>query len=147
MYKFSSVTWYVIKNTVLHVWMRHCRKNFPLRISSVNVTKPQFSCSESSSTLRKSVIFVDNTWIDVRSYCFIAQKIKFPINDFFSKCEVISFEEMVTFTEEIFKGNFTFCAVRGLTCWSYSKVTIFKVGSFEYDKKFLEKWVVENFQN
>ena len=39
-----------------------------------------------------------------------AQKMKFSIKDFFSKCDQI--RSLVTFIEEILNGKFIFCAVR-----------------------------------
>ena len=41
-----------------------------------------------------------------------AQKMKFSIKDFFSKCDQI--RDFVTFTEEILNGKLHFCAVRTL---------------------------------
>ena len=46
---------------------------------------------------------------------FTAQKMKFPINDFFSKCDQIL--DLVAFTEEILNGKLHFCAVH-----SYSSI-------------------------
>ena len=40
-----------------------------------------------------------------------AQKMKFSIKDFFSKCDQIADSDLVTFTEDIFKGKLHFCAV------------------------------------
>ena len=41
---------------------------------------------------------------------FTAQKMKFSIMGFFSKCDQIR-RKLVTFTEEIFNGKLHFCAV------------------------------------
>ena len=41
-----------------------------------------------------------------------AQKMKFSIKDFFSKCDQF-LADLITFTEEILNGNPHFCAVNG----------------------------------
>ena len=41
-------------------------------------------------------------------FCNTAQKMKFPIKDFFSKFDQIRSADLVTFTEEIFNGKLHF---------------------------------------
>ena len=44
-----------------------------------------------------------------------AQKLKFSIKDFFSKCENTQFPlDLVTFTEEILNGKLHFCEAQGI---------------------------------
>ena len=59
----------------------------------------------SSTSMFHRVLPTSFWWSDT------AQKMKFSINDFFSKCDQIQ-SFLITFTEEIFNGSFIFCAVR-----------------------------------
>ena len=48
-----------------------------------------------------------------------AQKMKFSIKDFFSKCDQIQFPaDLVTFTEQILNGKFHFLCRESSTLWN-----------------------------
>ena len=49
-------------------------------------------------------------WFNFQIICSTAQKMKFSINDFFSKCEPNPQEtaDLVTFTEKVFMGKLYF---------------------------------------
>ena len=63
--------------------------------------------------MNKNIASPKNWNISENIHCvkYTAQKMKFSIKDFFSKCDQIRRKLLVTFTEEILNGNlhFLFC--------------------------------------
>ena len=53
----------------------------------------------------KKTMGENDDWLVLKIFGNTAQKIKFFIKDFFSKCDQIHTADMVAFTEEIFNGH------------------------------------------
>ena len=79
------------------------------------LTQPALTCSKLKigNTLEQSVKYEALNYFHIMLHIryLTAQKMKFSIKDFFSKCDQIRSADLVTFTEEILNGNFVFRAV------------------------------------
>ena len=78
----------------------------------------------------------------MKRYSVTAQKMKFSIKDFFSKCDQIRMEtaDLVTFTEEILNGKLRFlCSV----CQTHLEAFIQRVTSRNESK--MISWLSRNF--
>ena len=108
---FSVVTFQWDAGEMLYLMVRQILRNHNVVESKISIRQTQYA--------ELAINHAANIVLAVT-----AQKMKFSIKDFFSKCDQIGTADLATFTEEIRNGNFILCVViqteqDDSTCWNF----------------------------